>query len=195
MKGQFFLFAGILIVLTIIFIRTLMISVASIPTSNIYFPEKTLQNLELEYENILRLSVVEDSPPMSARISFQNFTNSVRKFEDVEVLWIVFYGNSTNMNMSIGNFLKSSINLNIESSSTNPTSITASLKDGEIDDFYLSVTYPAIFNVSYTFKGEQRKEEFEISDESLCGFFDIKIKKGDFWVRNIYFKCFKTIVT
>lgn len=200
LKGQFLLFAAIIIVLTIISFKALIITTRSIPIQEGTFPDRVLKNLQDEYKNIERIAISRPSPIIDVTNYLSNFTKSVRMFEDVEVLWIVFYTNSTSqpINVSIGNYLKTKIILNLSVVGATPTFTSVTLGDGDTQLLSLTPTSNNVnITINYIMRGEERKERvsIDIDEKTLYGFFDIKVKTDNFEARNVNFYKAKFIIT
>ena len=189
-KGQFFVLAAIIIVLSVIAVKTLIISSRSVPLGKTEFADKILENVEKEYENIVGIAAMQSNVNASLVEYLTNFTNYLRNDRDCEVLWIAIYHNSSqqDLSLSVGNFLQSKINLTLILDGATPSSATFSLDDESIGYQKFSTSSNTInITISYSLRGENRQEKImlDVSKDFAYGFFDIKIKEEDFEARNI----------
>ncbi len=113
MKGQIFLIAGFL--LAVMFF-------AGLPKPDVMAQTPTTEDLEYIYENIehelcraLTLGMNE-SAPVDTLKNFTSFTSDMleTRYISLNALWVVSEGNkSTIINVSVGNFLDSSVNITL----------------------------------------------------------------------------------
>lgn len=193
-KGQMFLLASVIIVLSLISISNLLGIYKTVEETRLQeslILDKQLKNIKAEYESIAGAARLNDDVNGSAIRYLANFSELLRNTADVEVLYSFIFYNATiqRYSVTIGNYLKDKINVTVNVS--NSTSNGAAI--GIIEDmknstgtFVSSITGGTLtVNITYARKGENVTEIIPITvDRSYVSlFYDIKLKEGQDFVR------------
>jgi len=190
MKGQFFVFAAIVLILTIISAKSLMVSINSIPILDVTSVDRMVENVGTEFKNIL---LFKDYDSFVDHVT--DFSKKIRNDNDFKVLWILCKYNET-FNISVGNFLGEKIDGNLSLVGLSPSLVSFSLDSGSVSNYTFTKTSDSVsITISYTFSGGNRKETIvlDASRPFIYGFFDVSLKSGNYEFRKIYTK--KVIIT
>lgn len=184
-KGQFFIIAAIIIVLSLIIIRGLL-GIYSTAETNENEKSKIenmkLSNLKGEYEYIIGISSVKADPNYSMNLYLSNFSEYVRGNEKSKILWISIFVNGSNQKYYVvaGNYLQNGISINMTPTNTTPSFANLNLSDMATGSYTFSslINGTVNFTITYSFEGSIIQDTFLFSvsnTSSTAGFFDISL--------------------
>ncbi len=194
MKGQMFLLASVIILLGLISASNLLGIYKTVEETRVQeslILDKQLKNIKAEYESIAGAARLNDDVNGSAIRYLANFSELLRATADVEAFYAFVFYNSTNnkYSITIGNFLKDSINLTLNASNSLPAGFFV----GVIDDKKNATrTFEATIisgvaqvNVTYAIRNENVTEVMPvtISRNYVMLLYDIKLKEGSDFIR------------
>lgn len=194
-KGQMFLLTSIIVVLGLVSLSNLLGIYKTVEETRMQeslILDKQLKNIKGEYEMIAAAARLNNDVNGSAIRYLSNFSELLRNTADTEILYSFVFYNGTNKNYSvtIGNYLKDSINATINVS--NSTAVGAFI--GVIDDkknetrtFEAGMASGTVtVNITYSIKNENVTETIPVTVSSMhyaSLFYDIKLAEGGDFVR------------
>ena len=198
MKGQMFLLASVIIVLGLISIGNLLGIYKTVEETRLQeslMLDKQLRNIKAEYESIAAAARLGNDVNGSAIRYLSNFSGLLRNTADVEVFYVFAYFNASDKNYSltIGNYLKDSINVTVNASSSDPAGIFMGVIDDRKNETRTSahtitsspLSGTVLVNVTYTIKGSNVMEAVPVTISNrnyLILLYDIKVKEGNDFV-------------
>ena len=198
MKGQMFLLASVIIVLGLISIGNLLGIYKTVEETRLQeslMLDKQLRNIKAEYESIAAAARLGNDVNGSAIRYLSNFSGLLRNTADVEVFYVFAYFNASDKNYSltIGNYLKDSINVTVNASSSDPAGIFIGVIDDRKNETRTSahtitsspLSGTVLVNVTYTIKGSNVMEAVPVTISNrnyLILLYDIKVKEGNDFV-------------
>ncbi|MDI6720995.1 MAG: hypothetical protein QMD85_01300 [Candidatus Aenigmarchaeota archaeon] len=193
-KGQMFLIATILILVTFFALRN-MLDVYDVfeekRSQEIKTENFQIRNMVKEYEYTAGIASMQPDVNRTAQDYLFNFSTFIRDVSDVKVLYVFVYSNSTTGKYSvvIGNFLSDNVNGTINATNSQPSSFQFLLRNKRdiTKEFNFTVNGSAELNLTYTTKNEVRRDTMNITLQSP-GYFaslltDITAEGNDIKVR------------
>ncbi|KHO48150.1 MAG: hypothetical protein QT00_C0001G0163 [archaeon GW2011_AR5] len=191
-KGQMFVIAAIFMILGFVLLRNLL-SLPEITQEKVYqdtsYLDKNLRNLEREYSYLAGTASMQPNVNFSGNQYLHSFTQLVRSEFDAKVLYVYIYSNGTSSNVSvtIGNFMKNNMSGVLNITSATPTGRTFSLNDTHNTTLEFNLTAGWLnATLNYTMQNRETVERlyFNASTRNyVLGFTDMTLQERGFLVR------------
>lgn len=185
MKGQFFLIAAILMVISLIMIKGLLGVYSSGETHanmNMNIDDKQLDNINGEYEYAAGMASLTSDPNQTLNQYFSNFSEYIRGEKDFRVLWVTVFVNGTNQKyyLNAGNYIQNKISLNISVTNSTPSGVLMEIPDMTTKSASFDSDINGTINISlrYLIGGIEKENIFQIkisNTSSISSFMDIAI--------------------
>jgi hypothetical protein len=184
MKGQFFIIAAVIMILTLILLKN---SFGIFDTlSEKRFVEsssenKQLKNILSEYRYILGIASLQSSPNVSAANYMSNFSSFLRNDRNIEILYAVAYiDDSTNTyTVTVGNYVGDRLNVTLNVTGSTPVSVNFTVNDRQNVTMNFSASVNNVINITMIHRriDTLTTERFSIDSRRnmTMGFFDITL--------------------
>jgi hypothetical protein len=192
-KGQFFIIAAIIIVMSIILIRGFL-DIYSTSESSLNemtkIEDMKIENLEKEYEYSLGIASLAADPNASATLYLSNLSYYIRSQENAKILWLAVFVNGGDQKYSVvvGNYLQRSISLNISATNSTPSSASLTINDMANTSYNFTSLINGTINLtlSYIVDDNTIQNTFQLlvgNVSSTTGFFDISLLSDSLKIR------------
>lgn len=194
-KGQMFIVSAVIIIFSLVSLSNLLGIYKSVEEARVQeslILDRQLKNIKGEYEAIAAAARLSDNVNGSAIRYLANFSELLRSTAGIEILYsfVYFNGTSKNYSVTVGNYLRDSINATINVSN----SITNGAVVGVVDDrknstrtFESSISSGTInVNITYVIRNENVIEAVPVTVSArnyVSLFYDIKLVEGQDFVR------------
>lgn len=195
MKGQMFLLASVIIVLGLISVSNLLGVYKTVEETRLQESlvlDRQLQNIKAEYEAAAAAAKLTGNATSSAIKYLANFSELLRNTGDVEVFYaFAFYNGTTGLySLTVGNFLRDSINLTLNASNSQPAGFNVDVVDDRKNETRTfgtpEILGTAEVNITYVIRNENVTEVLPVTVSGrnyIALFYDIKVREGSDFIR------------
>lgn len=192
--GQMFLIGAILILIALVAIKNLLGVYATFEEKRfeeIFTLDKQLKNMKNEFRYVAGIATLQNDVNLSGIQFLYNFSNFTTSDMDAKLLYTFIFSNASNQifGVTMGNFLKDTINVTINATNSTPTGYTFTINNTSniSRQFNSSINGTINITIIYTKQNENITERFPIlvsTQRFDALFFDITLWSRDEFVRS-----------
>ena len=193
-KGEFFLIAAIVIVVTLILLRELFVAYYAVQLAEQHTAKElagSLERLAKEYELLVEVVCKPSLLCQNVNLYFQDFSSKVKESVDLLYVLVVYNSSAEQAEFILGNYLWRNLRLRITLTNGTTTLSTNYLLDqGETREFALGpIAGETNLTIHYSYIETERKElvELNLTRDLAALYLDLEKSVGDDFLRRKYF--------